>query len=198
MQLSKILLDLDDVLNAFTMSALAKVGCPVGSFEFSAYNPRWGFDIISAANALHKTESFDNCTFWESLDYDFWATLPKSNEMEFLLEKCESIVGRENVHVVTAPTWQTYVSAAKVDWIQHNLQKEHWLQFVITKCKYLCAKEDVLLIDDNDSNIDSFIKHGGKAMTMPRPWNHLWAMTNEHGMSDFVFDTLLNLALNDW
>ncbi|KKK51347.1 hypothetical protein LCGC14_3115840, partial [marine sediment metagenome] len=57
MKIKKIVLDLDDVLNDFSMSALKLVGCEVkSSRDFDAFDPAWGYDIIKAANGLIGTK----------------------------------------------------------------------------------------------------------------------------------------------
>ena len=77
---TKIFLDLDDVLNSFTMPALAEVGCPVGPYEYEKFNPAWGFNILRAANALHRNRDFTKAEFWRALTATFWSTTPKSQE----------------------------------------------------------------------------------------------------------------------
>jgi hypothetical protein len=44
-------------------------------------------------------------------------------------------------------------------------------QYAITPRKYLFARPDALLIDDNPTNIDTFIQNGGQGLLVPRPWN---------------------------
>jgi hypothetical protein len=42
---------------------------------------------------------------------------------------------------------------------------------VTTAPKRLLAKPDHVLIDDKDSNVEEFIKDGGRAYMPPQPWN---------------------------
>ena len=173
MKPTKIFLDLDDVLNTFTMSALAKVGCPVGPFDFGKYNPEWGFDILTAANALHRERSFTEAEFWGSLNMEFWTGVPKSRECDWLLDLCAALVGRGNVFVLTAAPSKVgdFVASAKVTWIRQNLPD--WLQeqYLIGTCKRACASPEAILIDDTDKNVDAFRCAGGQAILVPRPWN---------------------------
>ena len=63
---TRILLDLDDVCNRFTMHALKQVGCPIDELAYRDFNPEWGWDIVAAANALHPTREFTPAEFWDS------------------------------------------------------------------------------------------------------------------------------------
>ena len=66
----RILLDLDDVCNRFTMYALKRVGCPVDELAYRDFNPAWGWDIVQAANELHPNRQFTPVEFWNSLARD--------------------------------------------------------------------------------------------------------------------------------
>jgi len=173
---TKIFLDLDDVLNSFTLPALGEVGCPVESFDYDKYDPEWGFDILCAANTLHREYAFTEAMFWSELSMTFWSTIPKSQECDWLLDLCESLVGRENLFILTASPEKVgdHVASAKVTWIRTHLPS--WLQeqFLIGSCKQACASPDALLIDDSDENVDAFRRAGGEAILMPKPWNSLF------------------------
>jgi len=174
-RITKIFLDLDDVLNDFTLSALEHVGCKVGPRDFHLYDPEWGFDIVRAANSLLFPTKFrfSAYTFWQMLDRTFWETVPMSKEADWLLNVCEALVGRKNVCILTAPTLETYVPSAKAKWIYDNLPTWLHKQFLIGPCKYMCASSEALLIDDSDANVQAFRRAGGKALLYPRPWNSL-------------------------
>ena len=68
---TRILLDLDDVCNRLTMYVLKHVGCPVDDLDYCDFNPEWGWDIVSAANALHPIRQFTPAEFWDSIGRDF-------------------------------------------------------------------------------------------------------------------------------
>ena len=97
---TRILLDLDDVCNRFTMYALKQVGCPVDELAYRDFNPAWGWDIVSAANALHPTREFTPAEFWGSLSREVWANVPESSEFGTLLRRCEALAW-----IPTAGTW---------------------------------------------------------------------------------------------
>lgn len=175
--ITRIFLDLDDVLNSFTLPALAEVGCQVGPFDYEGYNPDCGFDIVRAANAMHRERAFTQDEFWSALSAEFWSSAPKSHECDWLCDLCASLVGKRNVFVLTAAPQKVggHVASAKVSWIYDNLPDWLHAQFLIGSCKQACASPDALLIDDSDVNVENFKRAGGHAILVPRPWNSLWA-----------------------
>lgn len=169
---TKIFLDLDDVLNRFTMHALAHVGCPVDVMDDSICDPALGFDLLARANARHPTRGFTYTEFWNMWDFNAWANIPVSSEFHFLLDSCEYLVGKENICILTAPiVTSPGCLGGKLAWIHNYLPK--WLhnQYLIGPLKHYCARPDALLIDDADHNIDAWREHGGQAILVPRPWN---------------------------
>jgi hypothetical protein len=156
------------------MSALRYVGCPVAPSDEFMFNSDWGWNIIRAANELHPTQkAFTEATFWQSIKRDFWATVPKSRECDWLLETCAGLVGRENVCILSSPTLDPDCASGKVEWIYTFMPQWMHRQFLIGPRKHFCARPDSLLIDDRDKNIEDFCAAGGCGITMPRPWNRL-------------------------
>jgi len=169
---TRIFLDLDDVLNQFTMYALAHVGCNIDPTSFDNFKPEWGFDIIKADNALHPIgPQFTLTSFWSCFGRNDWANLPKSAEFDLLLDSCERLVGRDNICILTAPILDPDCAAGKIEWIYKHCPKWLHRQYLIGPCKYMCARSDALLIDDSGANVDTFREHGGQAILVPRPWN---------------------------
>lgn len=177
MKPSRIFLDLDDVLNCFTMSALRHVGCPVGIFDYSRFDPAWGWDIVAAANKLHPSRVFTEAGFWGAIRREFWASVPPSRELSLVFQ-CADYVGAENVCILSSPTLDPDCLAGKLEWIQRFLPKRYQRQYLIGPRKHFCARPDALLIDDRDQNVKDFIACGGQAILMPRPWNSLNAVSN--------------------
>lgn len=170
--INRIFLDLDDVLCDFTLSALQHVGCPVGPRDFDKYDPKWQFDIIAAANALHDNgRIFTPDEFWRSLPRSFWAGVQPSGICYWLIGACVGLVERDNVFILTCPTRYPDCIAGKLEWIQRFLPSWLHQQFLIGKPKFLCASPESLLIDDSDENVYIFRKRGGHAILVPRPWN---------------------------
>jgi hypothetical protein len=178
---TRILLDLDDVCNCFTLYALRHVGCPVGNHDYHLYDHHWGWDIVKAANHLHPDPGrhFTQQSFWESIKREHWSRVPGSPEFFPLLSRCISLVGRENVCILSCPTLDPDCLAGKLEWIQEFMPKDMQRQFLIGPRKHFCARPDALLIDDSDANVTAFREHGGQAILMPRPWNSLWGEPTE-------------------
>ncbi len=174
MRIKEIFIDLDDTLNKFTMETLVEVGCIINQSDpLSSHDPAWGFDLVKAANALHPHRKFTPEQFWRSFSEYFWATLPRSDEFDFLLEESIKLVGKDNICILSSPTRDPACAAGKLSWIQNHCP--HWLhrQYLLGPEKFRCAKPGALLIDDNDDNIEKFCSKGGMAMIIPRPWNRL-------------------------
>lgn len=51
-------------------------------------------------------------------------------------------------------------------------------QIICTPDKFVLANPDSILIDDSDKFVDSWRKHGGKAVLFPQPWNLNRGMVN--------------------
>ena len=169
--IKRILLDLDDVCNRFTMHALWHVGCQVDPMDDRTHPGGGNYDIVGCANELFGYERFTKQKFWDSIPRSFWATIPPSNEFPYLIGWCESLVGQENVCLLTSPTIDPDCLAGKLEWI-HNFCPR-WLhrQFLVGPRKQFCAHGEALLIDDADKNVAAFREWGGNALLVPRPWN---------------------------
>ena len=175
----KIVIDLDDVLNDFSITALGIVGCEVeGPRDFDSWNPDWGFDIIAAANNLHKTITFKKKSFWNLFTAKNWANMPKSEEFHAILDMSMKLVGT-NILILTSPicgpdvsiTATTNCLKGKYRWIKKHLPTFLHQSFSLSPAKHFCASPDTLLIDDSDENVEKFRRFGGNAILFPRPWN---------------------------
>lgn len=184
--LKRIFVDLDDVLNQFTLHALQSVGCPVGPFDYHLFNPKWGFDIVAAANGLLPDRVFTPESFWGSIGKDVWVSAPISPYAEDLLHACELFVGRENVIILSCPTKDPECMSGKLEWIHANMPAWIHRQFLIGPCKDACGKYSSLLIDDNSANVHGFICEAGAGVLVPRPWNNL------HYKTDKAHETVIN------
>lgn len=180
MRIRKILLDLDDTLVDFTMTALEYVGCNVkGPRDFGAFDPAWKFDIIKAYNSLNPEWKFSLGRFWDQFDCTFWANLPKSEEFDLLFKAVLNIVGEDGILICTSPICGPKISlhatteclAGKFLWIKKHLPEYLHRSFSMGPRKHFLASPETLLIDDCDGNVEKFHAAGGHAILMPRPWN---------------------------
>jgi hypothetical protein len=173
------------------MYALRYVGCPV-FLDYAEYDPKWGYDIVKAANALHPNQGlpFTHNSFWNCFDQGFWASVPPSDEFQMLLSASRMLVGAENVCILTRPVDSPGCMDGKKQWIRRHLPEEMWSNYLIGEPKYLCAYPGALMVDDVEENVDKFRAHGGRAVLFPRPWNRL-RLTESGG---YVLGNLLNIS----
>jgi 5'(3')-deoxyribonucleotidase len=171
--INRILLDLDDVLNQFTMWALKCVGCDVDPMDNSQFPIQVGYDIVAAANLLHPTKrDWKVAEFWDSIKRHHWARTPISPECNWLLETCIEKVGEDEVFIVTSPTKDPDCLAGKLEWIHLQMPCYMHRQYSITPRKHIAASPGTLLIDDCADNCEKFEEKNGQALLVPKPWNH--------------------------
>jgi hypothetical protein len=172
MQIKRIFLDLDDVLNNFSVHCLQCLGCDIK--DYSEYPKECKYDIHSAAIWLNPKLKIQKEKFWWSIPREVWTECPKSIEFDELIRLSTLAVGRANIYVLTRPTQNPECALGKVVWIKKFLPE--WLheQYLIGAPKYVCAKQGNLLIDDLENNCEDFAHNGGKAILIPRPWNKLY------------------------
>ena len=185
----RIILDVDDVLNSLSLHIIGHFGGGVLPFDYGAFPISVGYDIISACEILggsvpHKPnpdwddtyetdESIpDVAAFWDRVTRDnLWRAAPKSPQCDNLIDRAASIVGREEVYLATTPTKDPQSHGDKLHWIWDNLPSWIHRQYFITPRKWLLGKPGVVLFDDHLNNCESFVKEGGEALLVPRPWN---------------------------
>jgi hypothetical protein len=108
--------------------------------------------------------------FWDGQDDEFWSTLPMYDYSKGFISKLESVVGKENICLLTSPTLTS--AGGTQQWIR-NCLPDYFdsKQYLIGPAKYMVAGPGKLLIDDNDGHFEEFVKHGGDAILFPQPWN---------------------------
>lgn len=188
----RIFLDLDDVCNDFTMTALRHVGCRIDSF--AEYPHEVGFDIVAAAQTLLARQSgcpvvLSGPTFWGKITRSVWANCPPSPEYGYLLYRCARLVGKSNVCLLSKPTDDAECLAGKYEWIERFAPKWLKAQYLMGPVKAFCASPRALLIDDSDWNCSAFERAGGQAIRVPRPWND-WRLVDSFAHLERQFDLL--------
>lgn len=174
--IKQIFVDLDDTLNSLTMHILHHFGCASHSLAYDEYPTHLGFACSDAYNLLKKPgqPDLDHTEFWRAVPSDVWISAPKSPQFDQILDGCQMLAAKANIHVLTAMPPDLLdrgrVAAAKYAWINENLPP--WLakNVFIGSCKHACASPQSLLIDDADHNIRAFGEFG-HTMIVPRPWN---------------------------
>lgn len=183
--IDQILIDLDDVLNHFTLHTLNYLGCDIREDEFPV---EVGYDIVAAYTKLTGRQVSAEY-FWNLVTPAVWDHLPRRYEANQLLSLCEGYVGRENVIICTASLGDPLHYAGKMAWIYRNLPEWTHRQVSITSMKHAYARPGSLLIDDSEANINKFrATRDGEAILVPRPWNRL----NHYSAEGFVKMALAN------
>ena len=172
--IKEIFIDLDDVLNTFTMHALNDMGCDVSPTNYDEYDPDWGYDIVKVRNKLRPLDrAIDSEEFWSSIRRRIWGSVPKTDFCDKLIETCANLVGKRNVCILTTPTTDPDCAAGKLEWIQKFMPEWIHRQYALCPRKEFCAHPNALLIDDKESNLFDFREghRGGHSVLVPRPWN---------------------------
>lgn len=163
-------IDLDDVLNTFTIDALRHLGCKIDHYQ--EYPARCGYNLAAAANNLLGRKQFTPETIWQCFDASFWANCRPSEECHWLIEEARRRVGEKNVYILTSSNPRQCVPG-KYEWAARHLPLWIQDQIIPTSAKRACAKAGAVLIDDYTPNCDAFHRAGGQAWIVPRPWNSL-------------------------
>ena len=155
----KIFLDQDGVIADFVGGASKVHGVPPPSSPI-----QWD---------LAKLWGMAEEEFWAPIDnLEFWSNLPKTPEADELVEFAVNRVGRENVAVLTAPSFGPFCPIGKRAWMRKNFPfLESRMIFAGPKTKQFIAGPGKVLIDDKDSNVAEWTKAHGIGVLCPRYWN---------------------------
>lgn len=126
-------------------------------------------DICHWAHATELVGITDK-QLWDDLaDDDFWANLPLTKEFGFFMNLIQPVI--EDVCILTSPGPFGGLSG-KQRWIERHLPY-FWdrKQYLVGPAKDWCAGPGKLLIDDSDSNIQTWRLQGGDGILVPRRWN---------------------------
>ncbi|QDV21599.1 5' nucleotidase, deoxy (Pyrimidine), cytosolic type C protein (NT5C) [Gimesia panareensis] len=180
MPVRHILLDMDGVISDF-MGAILELH---GQRELAE---NWPEGEPNYAGVLGMTKD----EFWkpvDSLGGRFWAEFPP---YPWLNELLDLIRETAPFTISTSPSRSAACASAKVEWLRQHFEEPLFMDFMIGTQKYLLAKPDVVLIDDQHKNIDKFREHGGQAILFPQPWNANFAITDRIGYVKSELEKLL-------
>lgn len=170
--IKRILLDMDDVLNQFSMPVLSDLSGERLSYD--DYPVNLGYDIVGAYRHFTGDDKTSTSEVWGMMPSWVWYDAPVSPQFGTLINKSRDAVGPSNVFICTSPTINPECAKGKMFWIQKKLPRFLHRNFFITPNKSELARPDTLLIDDSEKNTDDFILAGGHAWLMPRPWNRCY------------------------
>jgi len=132
--------------------------------------------------------TLDQVNDWCTID--FWANLEWTPDGHDILRLVTSVFKPEQIYLLTTPMPNPESYTGKALWVQKYLP-EYSKRLIVTPVpKSEFAHRDILLIDDRDENIEGFVKAGGNAILVPRPWNEL------HGWADETYQVVKNSLEN--
>ena len=173
---------MDGVLADFVGGALAAHKSCLHTLQIS-----WNFQyqIGFAEETEHE--------FWKPFNFDFWSKLKRHEDGFTLLKKCEELIGKENIALLTSPSNNEDCIDGKRSWVKSHLP-DYKRRVFTGSDKHMLAAENKILIDDHDKNCDKFEKFGGWSVIVPRSWNRRRELINEHGHfdPDQVFQDVLS------
>jgi 5'(3')-deoxyribonucleotidase len=153
------LIDLDGVMAMFVRGAMK-------ALNITDYSVPKGVHPIEKWNGVNVTTEH----FWEAIDAggeSFWENLEKYPWADDLLRFCEK---SGSTFFLTAPSRNPLCCSGKMKWIKKHYP--HMIsRTILTRHKYLLASPNKILIDDTETQIDSFVQWGGNGLLFPQLWN---------------------------
>jgi hypothetical protein len=192
--IKQIYIDMDDVLNTASPALLRWLGASLYADDYEDYARQAGesarqYDILAHWNAMMphcRIETYRE--FWPRFTVQAWAELPMSEDCDWLVQVCGSLVGQENVRVMTAPVvgpGEEQNIVGKLRWAYDCLPK--WLRLGIEPEKGLLGAPGRLLIDDTEKNTKLWSARGGSSLLWARPWNTAQPM-DRNQLATFLTD----------
>lgn len=160
-----IFLDCDGVFSDFINQILRVLEYPfVGDI---CHSWTWGhvMDVFpSLGTSWLEVSKFCN--------YDFWATLPWTIDGREILKVVWERFRPNETMMLTRPMNNDESYSGKAQWVLRNMPELRYRLVPTHVPKEEFAGDfNHLLIDDSQSNVERFIKAGGSAILVPRPWN---------------------------
>ena len=112
--------------------------------------------------------------YWKKIDEqgsDFWASLEPYAWFDELIEVVREVAP---FTILTASSLAPCCSEGIVRWMYEHFPKvegRRFTNYLIGPQKHLLAQPGHLLIDDAESNVETFKAAGGQAILFPQVWN---------------------------
>lgn len=166
-----VLLDMDGVVADFIKGV-----CNLFAINYPNLYRDYSPATFNMAEEIHFKElGITNRKIYDALDAEgesFWTNLNSYDGARGFYNQLCSLVGSDNVVFSTSPSSQPECTTGKIKWLQQFTRKKSFKNFMVGHHKYLMAKPNILLVDDKEENVYSFLEAGGKAYLFPRPWNY--------------------------
>ena len=166
----KVILDMDGVIADFTAGMCATNGIPFDPNNYRFPIGLWDYVCyMERVFGLEWSKVSEQCS-----NPQFWFDLPLIPGAKKLYE---ALCVDYDVSFMTKTTGD--VSEAfdgKRAWLEkHGFATPHDKRMLLLEhgeSKGDYARDDAVLIDDMDANVQDFIKAGGHGIVIPRPWNN--------------------------
>lgn len=181
-----VLVDMDEVLCDFISGACRIHGTTKDRLHEEVRPGTW--DISGPLGTIIGRRLHPDA-FWSPIHLageGFWTSLQPLPEAIHIVDLLTDLVGVD-WYVVSAPSRCHSSHTGKIKWLRNWLGAE-FDRFVLTPHKYLFAKENVILIDDRDENVEKFRAAGGVGIVYPTIGNSLHEHRNN--ALDNLADTL--------
>lgn len=166
--ISRVLVDMDEVLVDFTGGALRVHGVEREKFQRGRRLGEW--DVTKHLGMTHEE-------FWRpltELGEIFWMGLQPLPWARALVE----VLQEYDWYIVSSPAWEPSSVSGKVRWLRRFFGHD-FDSYVLTQHKELLANSSTLLIDDRTTTIDRFRDAGGVVILFPSLGNALHRMADE-------------------
>lgn len=158
---------MDGVLTNFVLGAERAHGKESGS-TYSLPSSKGKFELEELWGVSQEA-------FWAPTNSrEFWLSLEEHEEAREIVELALQVSGGQ-VAILTAPSLFDGCIGAKREWVENHfpfLGKR--VIYCPAETKRFLASPKSILLDDRSRNIRDWTWAGGKAVTVPRPWNDMW------------------------
>ena len=173
MKITRILLDVDDVLADFTGGVARLHHLPAD--EKLRYRPDWAmYGRLGELLGLDRPQTDDE--FWQPIHAAgaaFWHDLAPLPWLHDLLGLAK--LHAADYRLCTSPSRCPTSYHGKALWVQEHLGGHALHRLCPTAFKHDFAQPGVVLIDDREESVDAFIYAGGHAILFPVGCNRLRA-----------------------
>ncbi|MEK0324493.1 MAG: hypothetical protein QQN63_02220 [Nitrosopumilus sp.] len=185
----KLLLDLDGVCVDFVRGMCELHNRP-NPYSDSKNLGHYGLDEIWN---MSKDEFFPS----DLNNADWWEKLNPMDDLGGILEIIKKFFRVDDICVLSFPPKNCpKAMEGKLAWCHTYLPSVRYQLFGNTK--NFCACQDTVLLDDDDYKIDVFRMNGGRAVTVPRPWNRFYDQAGDLRIIEEAFEKMFIPPISDY
>ena len=178
-----IYLDCDGVYSDFMAGTMRALGKPYGG-TMKWEHGRDGYNFFKLAGSSREAVN-ELCTT------GFWANLPWMEDGKEILAKVLSRFRPNEVMLLTKPMPNNESYTGKAQWVAREMPElvARFVPTPVPKHEFAFGFNS-LLIDDCQENVEEFVKAGGAAILVPRPWNRSDTIFFDNGAVQYVAERM--------